>query len=611
MKKGPVMNVPQRITSRTPARKAQKAHANSQDVDIPFGEADAEAQVSQYRNSSQIWDAGAEIGENDLDNHDLATAWANSDPDDEVKTKSLLQYIDEELRSRATLPIGGLTDSVSSSGQRLDNENQNSHASSAAVCTCQEQGNNLEDLSASIPELSLNSSSTTGNSSFNHDSGSHVNNVRGSSSSTDSPPVPPPRRERSHPRRHNTPPKPMSNGLPPTPKVHMGACFSKVDLGIVFLPHWYLNKCIYKSLLNIQVFNGCPLHIHCTASWIHPASRDQHILIGAEEGIYTLNLNEIHEAAMEQLFPARTSWMVVIKDVLMSISGKGPNLYRHDLIGLHNKHFHKFSLPMNKIPEKLLPRKYTITTKVPETKGTLKCCIGRNPYNGYKYLCGATTTTLYLMQWYDPLNKFMLLKQTDCYLQHPLHIFEMIITPDLEYPLICTDVTWGATSEEHVGPPPLHLNLIDLNTGMPWVGQETDMGTMRPRCTQMNITNVTQIEKDTILVCFDNVVRVVDLQGRIKERRKIMSEIKFDFIIDSVVCLTDSVLAFHLHGMTGRSFKNGEITQEIVDNSRCFRLLGSDRIITLESRPSSMSEVEAANQGVNLYILAGHETSMY
>lgn len=159
-----------------------------------------------------------------------------------------------------------------------------------------------------------------------------MNNVRGSSSSTDSPPVPPPRRERSHPRRHNTPPKPMSNGLPPTPKVHMGACFSKVDIGIVFLPHWYLNKCIIKSLLNIQVFNGCPLHIHCTASWIHPASRDQHILIGAEEGIYTLNLNEIHEAAMEQLFPARTSWMVVIKDVLMSISGNNQKLFIYFLV---------------------------------------------------------------------------------------------------------------------------------------------------------------------------------------------------------------------------------------------------------------------------------------
>ena len=39
-----------------------------------------------------------------------------------------------------------------------------------------------------------------------------------------------------------------------------------------------------------------------------------------------------------------------------------------------------------------------------------KCCVGRNPYNGYKYLCGANSQGVFLMQWYDPLNKFMLLK---------------------------------------------------------------------------------------------------------------------------------------------------------------------------------------------------------
>jgi len=106
------------------------------------------------------------------------------------------------------------------------------------------------------------------------------------------PPVPP---KRSNRRRH-TPPRPISNGLPPTPKVHMGACFSKI-------------------------FNGCPLRIHCTASWIHPETRDQHLLIGAEEGIFNLNMNELHDAAIDQLFPRRTTWLYVIKDVLMSLSG--------------------------------------------------------------------------------------------------------------------------------------------------------------------------------------------------------------------------------------------------------------------------------------------------
>ena len=55
-------------------------------------------------------------------------------------------------------------------------------------------------------------------------------------------------------------------------------------------------------------------------------------------------------------------------------------------------------------------RKFMITTKVPETKGCMKCCVGRNPYNGYKYLCGCVPGGVFLMQWYDPLNKFMLLK---------------------------------------------------------------------------------------------------------------------------------------------------------------------------------------------------------
>lgn len=44
------------------------------------------------------------------------------------------------------------------------------------------------------------------------------------------PPVPPRRKDK---RRHNTPPRPQSNGLPPTPKVHMGACFSKVLFSVL------------------------------------------------------------------------------------------------------------------------------------------------------------------------------------------------------------------------------------------------------------------------------------------------------------------------------------------------------------------------------------------
>ncbi|KAG7166635.1 Mitogen-activated protein kinase kinase kinase kinase 3-like 1, partial [Homarus americanus] len=411
--------------------------------------------------------------------------------------------------------------SLSEASQALDEANHNRYSQSSpgrergharrhsSADAHHEEGEELTDRTATLTLTSATARARTKENGQGEGSG-------GEEDGSGTPPVPPRRKDK---RRHNTPPRPQSNGLPPTPKVHMGACFSKV-------------------------FNGCPLHIHCTASWIHPDTRDQHILIGAEEGIYTLNLNELHEAAMEQLLPTRTTWMFVIKDVLMSISGKGPYLYRHELIGLHNRHLHKFSLPMNKIPEKFLPRKYTITTKVPDTKSTLRCCVGRNPYNGYKYLCGATNSSLYLMQWYDPLNKFMLLKQSECYLPHPLRVFEMIITPDLEYPLMCVDVNRSYGSEDV-----LRHSLINLNTGTTWTPDDDDdmdgMATVVPRH-NLNVKNVTQIEKDAILVCYE-------------------------------MCLTDSVLAFHEHGMQGRSFKNGEITQEIIDNSRLFRLLGSDR----------------------------------
>ena len=76
----------------------------------------------------------------------------------------------------------------------------------------------------------------------------------------------------------------------------------------------------------------------------------------------------------------------------------------------------------------------------------------------------------------------------------------------------------------------------------------------------MNIVSVTQLEKDTILVCYDNMVKVVNLQGKLKSSKRQASELHFDFSINCIVCLTDSVLAFHRQGMQGRSFKNNEVT---------------------------------------------------
>ena len=44
-----------------------------------------------------------------------------------------------------------------------------------------------------------------------------------------------------------------------------------------------------------------------------------------------------------------------------------------------------------------------------------------------------------------------------------------------------------------------------------------------------------------------------------------------------IVCLKDSVLAFHEHGMQGKSFKKTQVTQEILDGQRTYKLIGADR----------------------------------
>ncbi|XP_053567890.1 mitogen-activated protein kinase kinase kinase kinase 3 isoform X2 [Bombina bombina] len=365
-------------------------------------------------------------------------------------------------------------------------------------------------------------------------------------------------------------PKPISNGLPPTPKVHMGACFSKV-------------------------FNGCPLKIHCATSWINPETRDQYLIFGAEEGIYTLNLNELHETSMEQLFPRRCTWLYVMNNCLLSISGKASQLYSHNLPGLFDyaRQMQKLpvSIPTHKLPDRILPRKFAVSTKIPDTKWCQKCCVVRNPYTSHKYLCGALQSSIILLEWVEQMQKFMLIKHVDFPLPCPLMMLEMLVVPEQEYPMICVSVSRGTDFNQVV-----RFETVNPNSTSSWF-TETDTP-------QTDVVQLTQLERDTILVCLDRCIKIVNLQGRLKSSRKLSSELTFDFQIESIVCLQDSVLAFWKHGMQGRSFRSNEITQEISDNTRIFRLLGSDRVVVLESRPT---DNPTANS--NLYILAGHENS--
>ncbi|XP_035230958.1 mitogen-activated protein kinase kinase kinase kinase 5-like [Stegodyphus dumicola] len=570
---GILPDVPQRITSKKPARDKQRTrselHMESVNFDPPLMTAlsTSTEQNPETSTVSEAWGISEDSTHNDV--YDLPTAWMEEDNESDVIHRDRVSDSSEggkdfQFTQQATLPLSNREDYGTTQDDDDDVPEHIAPGGHNSFNRNEQLGTLLNRNFDQLDDLERYRHSTAAATSSENEE-----NVRAPPAvqiEIAPPEVPP----RPKDKKRNTPPRPVSNGLPPTPKVHMGACFSKV-------------------------FNGCPLQIHCTASWIHPETRDQHILFGCEEGIYTLNLNELHDATVDQLYPRRTVWMFVIQNVLMTLSGKSPQLYQHDLLQMYAKQTHKFSLPMNRIPEKFVPRKFSSTSKVPDTKGCKRCCVGRNPYNGYKYLCGAMRDGLFLMQWYNPLKKFMLLRQVKCYIPAALEVFEMIITPEYEYPMICVGVKKGYDRGH------LELDMINLNNSEYWLNDDWEgTDTIVPRHETLKIINVTQLEKDAILVCYD----IVNLQGKLKSSRRQPAELVFDYKIESIVCLTDSVLAFHKHGMQGRSFKNNEIVQEITDNSRIFRMLGSDRIVVLESRPTNEPKSPS-----NLYILAGHENS--
>uniref|UniRef100_A0A670JIG4 Mitogen-activated protein kinase kinase kinase kinase 2 n=1 Tax=Podarcis muralis TaxID=64176 RepID=A0A670JIG4_PODMU len=426
----------------------------------------------------------------------------------------------------------------------------------------------------------------------------------------------------------------LCHGLPPTPKVHVsplhwagegGTCISKLEPGVgwgrgftakEFCRSQYRSPgngspaplstplssflCLLFSKMGAcfsKVFNGCPLKINSATTWIHPETRDLYLVVGAEEGIYTLNLHELHEDTMEKLLPHRCSWLYCMNNVLLTLAGKSSQLSSHNLVGLfeQRRQLQKRQVPLsiatNRLTERIIPRwgEFALSAKIADTKGCLKCRVVRNPYSGSTFLCAALPSSLALLQWYEPLQKFMLLKHVSVALPVPLTLFELLVVETEEYPQVCL----GVTGTDQPGAE-LHFSTLSLSTGL-----STSSPSGRPL---VMASHVTQMDRDTVLVCFERCVRVVNLHGA--PQGALPPELTFHFPIETIVCLQDSVLAFWKHGMQGRSLESSEVTQEVTDESRVFRVLGAHRDIILESTPTDNPTAQS-----NLYILTGHESS--
>ncbi|KAI3384211.1 hypothetical protein SNEBB_008282 [Seison nebaliae] len=446
------------------------------------------------------------------------------------------------------------------------------------------------------------------------------------------------------------------NGIPPTPQVLMGACFTKI-------------------------FDECPLRVNCAISWIHPTIRDQLIIFGCDEGIYILNLNKLHENSLECLLPKSTYWMHMIVDqsVLITLSGRNRCLYKHDMILLYEQHLHSFglnssqstshnlmhkSLPLallssdNKVIKALSKRLNSSnpTQKISiqsynkfhnsidkssnlSLKHVRRCCVARHPINCHKYLCAVTNNCFFLLQWYDMAKTFLPLKQIACDERidaDDFNIFEALISRREPYPFICLGLS-QSNDRSQLKLINFYFNASDENddyeenenesTVLSLEQSSFNQGNYVKEYSRLNrsdssvsdswrivrVVHLSQLEMDLLLVAYEQWVQFINIDGTpIRRTEYRVPILQFEFPIDTIVPLSDSVLAFHDYGMQGKSFKNGEITQDILDPSQEHRVLGKDKAIVLQKQRQINTFETSFEEScpVNLYIVTGHRDTL-
>ncbi|XP_053257809.1 mitogen-activated protein kinase kinase kinase kinase 1 isoform X2 [Podarcis raffonei] len=347
------------------------------------------------------------------------------------------------------------------------------------------------------------------------------------------------------------------------------------------LPHKAEKKQKPERVLFKKVFNECPLHVTSATAWTHPNSNELHLILGAEEGIYALNRSEA-EPTLELLYHSRTTWVYCIGNVLMSLSGKAPQLFSHNLPGLYEQSRRDQRPGIYISPHRLLPRKNIVTTKIPDTKGCQKCCTARNAQTGCYYLCGALEAGVVLLQWYEPMQKFMLVKYFDFPLPSPLPVFEMLTSPNEEYPVVCIGVTKGPPGQA------VQFQIINLNSLTSWF---IDDGS-EPLCT--GPVQVTQLDSKTVMVLMNRSVQFVSLRGALLP---FPPELAFDVAVESVAVVRNCLHAFWCHGVQMWPLGSGQLQQEVQDQRWTFRSIGTSSTVVLETRP-----VGDPNSASNLYV---------
>ncbi|XP_017742839.1 PREDICTED: mitogen-activated protein kinase kinase kinase kinase 1 [Rhinopithecus bieti] len=253
-------------------------------------------------------------------------------------------------------------------------------------------------------------------------------------------------------------------------------------------------------------------------------------------------------------------------------AGKTPHLYSHSILGLLERKETRAGNPIAHIsPHRLLARKNMVSTKIQDTKGCRACCVAEGASSGGPFLCGALETSVVLLQWYQPMNKFLLVRQVLFPLPTPLSVFALLTGPGSELPAVCIGVSPGRPGKSVL------FHTVRFGALSCWLGE---MSTEHKGPVQ-----VTQVEEDMVMVLMDGSLKLVTPEGS-PVRGLRTPEIPMTEAVEAVAMVGGQLQAFWKHGVQVWALGSDQLLQELRDPTLTFRLLGSPRPVVVETRPT-------------------------
>ncbi|OWK15931.1 MAP4K1 [Cervus elaphus hippelaphus] len=155
--------------------------------------------------------------------------------------------------------------------------------------------------------------------------------------------------------------------------------------------------------------------------------------------------------------------------------------------------------------------------------------------SGGPFLCGALETSVVLLQWYQPMNKFLLVRQVLFPLPTPLPVFALLTGPGSELPSVCIGVSPGRPAKSVL------FHTVRFGALSCWLGEMSTAEHKGP-------VQVTQVEEDKVMVLMDGSLKLVTPEGA-PVRGLRTPEIPMTEAVEAVAMVGGRLQAFWKHGV--------------------------------------------------------------